>query len=207
LEKESSGSISFIVLSSHNFQQRFLEDHISKNFTTMVKEVNADSLKIVLDSWGVLKKQDDFEKVAGTKVMKFLFEKCPKAKPMFGYDIEAEVVDPAFLKDKKFVAHSIQLIGMFDTALSLLGPGGTLLDEKIKELGEKHINYGVRAEMFPIMGKALFHTLAEELGDDFTDAVHDAWKVVFAAISQSLMKTVLAGTKDKQYFRNCQGLV
>jgi len=36
----------------------------------MVKEVNADTLKVVLDSWGDLKKVDDYEKKAGTQVMK-----------------------------------------------------------------------------------------------------------------------------------------
>ena len=36
----------------------------------MVKEVNAETLKVVLDSWEGLKSQDDYEKVAGNKVMK-----------------------------------------------------------------------------------------------------------------------------------------
>lgn len=36
----------------------------------MVKEVNAESLKVVTDSWAQLKKMDDYEKVAGTMVMK-----------------------------------------------------------------------------------------------------------------------------------------
>ena len=39
-----------------------------------------------------------------------LFEKCPKAKPMFGYDLLADV-DEEFMSDPKFVAHSVQLIG------------------------------------------------------------------------------------------------
>lgn len=37
---------------------------------TMVKEVNAETLKVVLDSWADLKKMDDYEKVAGIMVMK-----------------------------------------------------------------------------------------------------------------------------------------
>lgn len=36
----------------------------------MVKEVNAETLKIVLDSWEELKKLEDYEKVSGVKVMK-----------------------------------------------------------------------------------------------------------------------------------------
>jgi len=36
----------------------------------MVKEVNAETLKIVLDSWADLKKMEDYDKVSGLKVMK-----------------------------------------------------------------------------------------------------------------------------------------
>ena len=68
---------------------------------------------------------------------------------MFGYDIESGI-DGEFTSDPKFVAHSTQLIGMFDQALQMLGPNGKLLAEQIAELGEKHYNYGVRAEMYGI---------------------------------------------------------
>ena len=38
--------------------------------TNMVKEVNTETLKVVLDSWEDLKKMDDYEKVSGLMVMK-----------------------------------------------------------------------------------------------------------------------------------------
>ena len=160
----------------------------------MVKSVDAATLKVALDSWEDLKKKDDFEKTAGTSIMKFLYEKCPKAKPMFGYDLFADV-DDAMLADPKFIAHSMKLVSMFDTAFGMIGPEGSLLEEKIKELGEKHVNYGVQAEMFPIMGKALINMLGEQLGDAFTDDLKKAWQTVFSAISEDLMKTVLKSKK------------
>lgn len=63
---------------------------------------------------------------------------------MFGYDIEAEI-DEEFFADPRFVAHAVKLIAMFYTALGMIGPDGILLAEEIRELGEKHVNYGVRA--------------------------------------------------------------
>jgi hypothetical protein len=36
----------------------------------MVKSVSPEVLKLALDSWEVLKQKDDYEKVAGGKVMK-----------------------------------------------------------------------------------------------------------------------------------------
>jgi hemoglobin-like flavoprotein len=109
---------------------------------------------------------------------------------MFGYDLETDV-DGEFLEDPKFIAHSVQLIGMFDTALNMLGPDGTLLTEKIQELGEKHVKYGVRAEMFPIMGKGLYAMLEDQLGDGWTDETKQAWQLVFGVIANDLMLTVL----------------
>ena len=35
----------------------------------MVKEVNAETLATVLETWAELKKMDDYEKMAGTQVM------------------------------------------------------------------------------------------------------------------------------------------
>jgi len=71
---------------------------------------------------------------------------------MFGYDLDGDV-DDEFLAAEKFVAHAMQLISMFDKALSMIGEDGLLIDEQIKELGAKHVNYGVQAEMFPIVSE------------------------------------------------------
>lgn len=35
----------------------------------MVKEVNAETLAVVLETWAELKKLDDYEKLAGSEVM------------------------------------------------------------------------------------------------------------------------------------------
>jgi len=115
---------------------------------------------------------------------------------MFGYDIEADV-DDEFMADPKFIAHSVQLIGMFDQALKMIGPDGQLLAEQIADLGQKHVGYGVRAEMFPIMGKGLIAMLESQLGEDtFQDEVRKAWQAVFGVISEDLMKTVLRASRD-----------
>ncbi|KAL7570845.1 hypothetical protein ACA910_018912 [Epithemia clementina (nom. ined.)] len=161
----------------------------------MVKSVDPAILQMVVTSWSKLKEFDDYENVAGQKVMKFLFEKCPKAKPMFGYDLYAEVDD--LTSDPKFIAHSKQLITMFDMTFNMMGPDGHLVSEQIKALGEKHVAYGVQAEMFPIMGKALKNMLKEIQGDEFTTELHDAWRSVFGVIAQELMITVLKSKSKK----------
>ena len=77
---------------------------------------------------------------------------------------------------------------MLDTALNMLGPDIELLTEIMEELGEKHIRYGVKAEMFGVMGEALIHTLDAILGDDFTDQVREAWETTYRELSADMIK-------------------
>ena len=84
--------------------------------------------------------------------------------------------------------HAVYMIQMLDTALNMLGPDIELLTEIMQELGVKHIRYGVRPEMFSFMGEALITTLEQTIGDDFTDAVRDAWKETYAQLSQDMIR-------------------
>jgi methyl-accepting chemotaxis protein len=84
--------------------------------------------------------------------------------------------------------HAAYLIQMIDTALNMLGPDIELLTEIMTELGIKHVRYGVTAEMFPIMGDALLHTLESTLKDDFTEPVKAAWVEVYSALSQDMVR-------------------
>jgi hemoglobin-like flavoprotein len=116
---------------------------------------------------------------------------------MFGYDIEADLESTELLESAKFLAHAVYLIEMFITALHMLGSDGTLLITSLKELGNKHIKYGaVQAEMFPVMRQALFFTLKNQLGDVFTNDVEQSWKVVYGALSQDMMSTVMGAHKQ-----------
>eukprot|EP00977_Amphora_coffeiformis_P013406 scaffold3505_cov170-Amphora_coffeaeformis.AAC.3 len=79
---------------------------------------------------------------------------------------------------------------MLDTALNMLGPDIELLTEIMAELGVKHIRYGVRPEMFPVMGEALLITLEQTIGADFNDCVRDAWKETYAELSQDMVRAM-----------------
>ncbi len=91
--------------------------------------------------------------------------------------------------------HAAYLVQMLDTALNMLGPDIELLTEIMHELGMKHVRYGVKPEMFPIMGDALLHTLETTLKDDFTDPIREAWIETYSALSQDMIR---AQVKVKQ---------
>ena len=59
-------------------------------------------------------------------------------------------------------------------------------------MGRKHLDYGVRPEMYAWVGECLLATLAEIAGDDWTPPVAKAWTDAYGAIT-SLM---LAGTEQ-----------
>lgn len=94
--------------------------------------------------------------------------------------------------------HAAYLIQMLDTALDMLGPDIELLTEIMTELGEKHVRYGVKPEMFPIMGDALLHTLEASLDDkEFSSTVREAWVETYAALSQDMIRAQAALNKRK----------
>lgn len=84
--------------------------------------------------------------------------------------------------------HAVYMIQMLDTALNMLGPDIELLTEIMAELGVKHIRYGVRPDMFPMMGDALMATLEGTIGDSFTDNVREAWKETYGELSSDMIK-------------------
>ena len=86
---------------------------------------------------------------------------------------------------------------MLDTALNMLGPDIELLTDILLELGQKHVRYGVKPEMFAVMGEALEFTLDKVLGDDFDGATRDAWKETYAEISQDMIRA--QNSKSSRY--------
>lgn len=85
--------------------------------------------------------------------------------------------------------HASYLIQMLDTALNMLGPDAELVSEIMLELGQKHVRYGVKSEMFPIMGDCLIATLKDVLENSvMSPAVVQAWEDVFSVLSSEMIR-------------------
>lgn len=61
----------------------------------------------------------------------------------------------------------------------------------LKELGRRHLNYGVQDEHYDTVGGALLWTLEQGLGDAFTREVKEAWTEAYALMS-GVMKEAAA---------------
>jgi hemoglobin-like flavoprotein len=128
-----------------------------------------------------------------------LFDKCPQAKVLFGFPIDIDPNSSELLQSKQFLMHAVYLIQMIDTALDMLGPDIELLTEIMTELGVKHVRYGVKPEMFAIMGESLVHTLETTLKGDFTDPIREAWIETYSALSQDMIRAQIKAKPRKSW--------
>jgi hemoglobin-like flavoprotein len=92
-------------------------------------------------------------------------------------------IDPSlqslFKGDLKQQAHMLMTsIGM--AVQSLDSPAA--LNDKMRALGGRHIEYGVQPTDFDTFSAALMWTLEQSLADDWTAELRDAWILAFEAI-------------------------
>ncbi|MBX2804921.1 MAG: hemin receptor [Hyphomicrobiales bacterium] len=125
--------------------------------------------------------QDSFAKVepiatqAGDMFYGRLFEIAPEVRPMFPADITAQ-------RDK--------LLQMLTTAVSNLHQVEMIIPA-VKDLGKRHVGYGVQDAHYDKVGEALIGTLENGLGEAFTDEVKAAWVETYGTLA-SVMKEAAA---------------
>lgn len=78
-----------------------------------------------------------------------------------------------------------KLVQMINTAVRGLDRLDTLLPA-VRELGQRHVAYGVRDEHYATVGKALLWTLEQALKDDFTPGIESAWIKTYDVLSQTM---------------------
>lgn len=100
-----------------------------------------------------------------------LFVAAPETRPMFG--------DPTEQRQKL----TDELAAMVD----LLNDLGAL-DERARDLGDRHRAYGVRAAHYRLAQTVMLATLGEVLGEDLTEADRTAWTRATNLITE-LMQT------------------
>jgi nitric oxide dioxygenase len=58
------------------------------------------------------------------------------------------------------------------------------LTPAVRQLGARHVDYGVRTEHYATVGSALMWTLEQGLGEKFTPEVRDAWAGAYQLLSE-----------------------
>ena len=56
----------------------------------------------------------------------------------------------------------------------------------VRNLGARHVAYGVNDDHYATVGAALLWTLEQGLGEDFTPEVHDAWAAAYTVRAETM---------------------
>lgn len=60
----------------------------------------------------------------------------------------------------------------------------------VRDLGKRHVQYGVKDADYETVGAALLSTLREGLGVSFTDDVKEAWAAAYSKIAETMREGV-----------------
>lgn len=96
-----------------------------------------------------------------------LFDLDPSLRPMFKGDIKRQ---------------GELLMTMLGAAVKGLNDLDALIPA-VKQLGARHVGYGVIDTHYATVGNALLYTLAAALGSAFTSDVRDAWLAVYSLLT------------------------
>jgi hypothetical protein len=149
----------------------------------LLQTVSADKVKLVISDWDRVKKIGNYKEVVGKLLFQNLFEKCPEAKPLFGFPLTMDPKSPALLKSSRFAKHADFLVDMVEKTVGMLGGGlNQELTDMLLELGRKHVAYGVKPEFFCFMTQALLAMLVEVI----QNPNEVAWQDVFDFLIENM---------------------
>jgi hemoglobin-like flavoprotein len=105
----------------------------------------------------------------------------PKVKKIFGFaDGEDIRANPCY------VMHAKATVERLDMAVCLLGPDLEPLEEDLRDLGERHLSYGVQPKNLPFMAKSLIGAIEKVLKDEFSAEDKKGWDAVLGFMVESM---------------------
>mmetsp|Transcript_10147 Transcript_10147/g.14343 ORF Transcript_10147/g.14343 Transcript_10147/m.14343 type:complete len:152 (+) Transcript_10147:105-560(+) len=142
----------------------------------------------VIESWKLITAIDNYEEIAGDILFRKIFTIAPEAQSLFPFAKNYAHMSEEMFKSKRFKHHAKGVISTVNVAVSMLGPDLEPLVKILKDLGKKHVQYGVLKPHYEIVGQALIETLAAAMGDKFTNDVKNAWISVYDVISSTMIE-------------------
>lgn len=100
-----------------------------------------------------------------------LFEIAPQVRPMFKGDMTEQ---------------GAKLMSTLRVIVNGLSDLESILPAA-ERLAKKHVDYGVEAEHYAVVGEALLFTLATGLGEDYDAATSDAWAAAYTLLSEYMI--------------------
>ncbi|GAB3891626.1 globin family protein [Larkinella knui] len=127
-----------------------------------------EEIRLVKKSWQILRKINPV--LLGDVFYSRLFIDAPGLRTMF-----ASRMDEQYRK----------LVEMLDVMVTNLDQAERLTIE-LRELGRRHVGYGVKPQQYTQVEKAILWTLEVALGSDWNPTVKAAWKQCYQEISKAM---------------------
>jgi hemoglobin-like flavoprotein len=131
--------------------------------------VNAERIRLVQESW---EKVVPISETAATLFYGRLFELDPSLRRLFG----ATTMPEQHKKLMQMITVVVRGLNRIDTLLPT-----------IRQLGQRHVHYGVKESHYETVGAALIWTLEQGLGEAFTDELRHAWVEAYSILSGTMI--------------------
>ncbi len=121
--------------------------------------------------------QDTFKRVVPIKQLaaelfyKRLFELDPSLEQLFTGDLREQ--------GQKLMSALAAVVGGLKS--------WERIEPTVRELGQRHVGYGVKPQHHQTVAAALLWTLEQGLGDAFTDEVKSAWTSAYEAVAETMI--------------------
>lgn len=132
--------------------------------------LTAEQIKLVQETF---KKVVPIKEQAAAMFYARLFETQPRLKALFKTPLPEQ--------GRKLMS----AIGAVVSNLNNLGA----VTETIRQLGQRHVSYGVKPADYEAVGAALLWTLEKGLGTVFTPAVKSAWATAYGIVADAMKQT------------------
>jgi nitric oxide dioxygenase len=128
-----------------------------------------EQMLLVKNSWKIFR-NIEASIIADLFYTKLFFDN-PRLRRMFPKDMN--------LQYKKLVDMLTSIISRLDKA--------DQIDEELKALAIRHIDYGVKRRHYRLVGDALIWTLEKGLGDDWNDELKECWLACYKMIAEIMI--------------------
>jgi len=119
------------------------------------------------------------------------FARASRVGPHVAATFYAELmtIDPSIRAMFKgdMIAQGEKLMNMLNTVVDGLRAPESILPAA-RTLAVKHLDYGVEARHYALVGTALIRTLRHELGGDFTPEAREAWTAAYQFLADAMIE-------------------
>lgn len=128
-----------------------------------------EQVALVQASWAAMGPQLD---AVAMRFYQRLFEADPTVRALFSEDprVQADIL----VTEMAMIVNSLPQFQAFTA--------------RARDLGARHVRYGVSHRHFDVAGRVLMQTLEEMLGPAFTDELRDAWRMGFDLMAETMMQ-------------------